>query len=187
MVFTDLFGKFSSVFSGLLTKLLIALIILLIGIIIGKVAGKLTHRVLREIELNNIVKKAAKININLEEFISALATYLIYFIAVVMALRQIGLATIVLDIITIIIIMIIILAVFLSIKDFIPNMIAGIFLHQKGLIKEGDRIEIKDAEGKVVYINLVETRIQTKDGDMIHVPNSLLTKERIIIKGKKKR
>ena len=29
---------------------------------------------------------------------------------------------------------------------------------------------MKDAEGKVIHINLVETRIQTKHGDIVHIP-----------------
>lgn len=187
MAITNLFEKFSSVFSGFLTQLLIALLILLIGIIIGKVLGKLVQRVLHEVELNSIVKRAAKIRINMEEFIAAFITYFIYFIAVVIALKEIGLATIILDIISAAIILIIVVAVFLGIKDFIPNMMAGVFLHQKKLMKEGDIIRISGAEGEVVYINLIETKIKTADGDTIHIPNSMLTREKLVVKEGKKR
>ena len=122
----------------------------------------------------------------MEEFIAAFVTYLIYFITVVVALRQIGLATLILDIVAAIIIVIIVLAVFLGIKDFIPNTIAGIFLHQKRMLKEGDVIKVTGIEGKVIYMDLVETKVETKDGDIIHVPNSILIKEKMVIKKRKK-
>jgi len=186
MAISDLFNKLNNIFSDFLVELIIALIILLVGIIIGKIVGKLVQRGLHEVELNNILKSTSKIRINLEEFIAAFVTYLIYFITVVVALRQIGLATLILDIVAAIIIVIIVLAVFLGIKDFIPNTIAGIFLHQKRMLKEGDVIKVTGIEGKVIYMDLVETKVETKDGDIIHVPNSILIKEKMVIKKRKK-
>lgn len=182
MSVTEIFVKIGGMFSGIMTKMVIALVILLIGLIIGKIVGRIMHRVLREIGLNEIVKNAAKIKLDLEEAFSLFVTYFIYFVTVVTALRQMGLATIILDIISIMIIVIIVVAVFLGIKDFIPNMMSGVFIHQKKLIKEGDILKIKGVEGKIVYINLVETKVKTKSGDMIHIPNSVLTKEQIIVR-----
>ena len=173
-----------NLFSEIVVKLVVAIIILLIGIIIGKVIGKIIQKVLHEIELNNLLKKAVGVKVSVEELIGTFITYFIYFIAVVMALRQLGLATLVLDLLFGAIILIIILAVFLGAKDFIPNMMAGIFIHQKRNIKEGDKIKIKGAEGTVTHINLVETQIKTKSGDIIHIPNSVLTKQEVVVKKK---
>lgn len=169
-------------FSGIVVKLVVAIIILLVGFIIGRVLGKVIQRVLHEIELNKILRKAVGVKVSIEELVGNIITYFIYFVAIVMALRQIGLATFVLDLLFGGIIIVIILAVFLSVKDFIPNMVAGIFIHQKRNIKEGDKIKIKGAEGTVIHINLVETKIKTKSGDIIHIPNSLLTKEEVVVR-----
>jgi small conductance mechanosensitive channel len=77
------------------------------------------------------------------------------------------------------VIVVIILSMLLAIKDFIPNVFAGLFLHRKGFLKKGDNIIVKDVKGKIIYINLVETRVQTKEGDIIYIPNTLLTKSEV--------
>jgi small-conductance mechanosensitive channel len=175
-----------NIFEMVFTKFVVAIIILLIGFIIGKLLGKIIQRALHEIELNNLLQRATGIKISLEEIISSFITYFIYFITVIMALSQIGLTTTVLNMISAAIIVIIILSVFLGIKDFVPNMIAGIFIHQKRFINKGDRIKVKDIEGKIIHINLVETRIETKQKDIIYIPNSMLTKSEVTVIKKKK-
>ena len=162
------------------TKFVIAIVIILFGFIIGKVAGKLLQRFLHEIELNNFIKKNIKIKIALEEFLAGFVSYAIYFIAVIMALRQAGLATDVLNILGGAIMVIIILSIFLGIKDFVPNFMAGLSIHKRRFIKEGDKIQVSGVKGKVILVSLVETRIETSSGNLIYIPNSLLVKSEII-------
>ncbi len=185
-VITDSIGILPKLLSGIFTKLVVAVIIILIGLIAGKLLGKLIHKTLHEVELNKILKKAAGIKISVEEIISTFITYFIYFIFIVMALNQLGLTTVVLHMISGAILIIIIISILLSIKDFIPNMFAGFFIHQKRFIKEGDIIQVDNTKGKVIHINLVETKIETKQGDIIYIPNSLLTKKTIVKIKKKK-
>ncbi|MBI2668192.1 mechanosensitive ion channel, partial [Candidatus Woesearchaeota archaeon] len=40
-------------------------------------------------------------------------------------------------------------------------------------------IEVKDISGKVIEITLTETKIETKDKEIVLIPNSLLLKEKI--------
>jgi len=175
-----------SIFVGYTTKFIVAIIILFFGFIVGRVLGKVIQKVLHELELNNILKKTVKVKMPLEQIISHTVMYLIYFVTIVMALNQIGLATDILNIVLGGFMIIIILALFLSIKDFIPNFISGIFIHQKQFIKEGDLIKVKNIEGRITDISLVETLVQTKQGDIIYIPNSVLTKSEVIkIKRKK--
>ena len=137
--------------SGIFTKLVVAVIIVLIGLVAGKLLGKLIHKLLHEIELNNLIKKSAGIKISMEEIISSFVTYFIYFIFIVMALNQLGLTTVVLHMISGAILIIIIISIMLSIKDFMPNMFAGFFIHQKRFIKEGDIIKVDNIKGKIVH------------------------------------
>ena len=169
-----------SFFSKYLTRFIVAVIILLIGFIIGRIVGRLLQKILKEVELNNIIKKAMHIKINVEEIISSFAVYFIYFITIIMALSQLGLTTTVLNMISAAIIIIIIISIFLGIRDFIPNLIAGIFIHRKGFVNEGDKIRVKDIEGRIVYINLLETRIKTKKGDVIYLPNTFLMRNQVV-------
>ncbi len=177
---------FRSVFVGYAAKFIVAIIILLFGFIVGRILSKIIQKVLHEVELNNILKKTIRVKIPLEQIISHTVMYLIYFVTIVMALNQIGLATDILNIVLGGFMVVIILALFLSIKDFIPNFISGIFIHQKQFVKEGDIIQVKNIEGKITEINLIETLVQTKHGDTIYIPNSVLTKSEVI-KIKRKR
>ncbi len=183
MEFTEFF---QTIFSGFGSKVIIALVIILIGFIIGRITGKLIQGILKEIELNKILEKAG-LKISLEEILGHFISYFIYFIAIIMALNQIGVTTMVLNILAGGIILVIIISLLLAFKDFIPNIIAGIFIHQKRYINVGDRIKLNDVQGKIVHINLVETQIQTKDKDIIYIPNSLLTKKSVIKVKKRKK
>jgi small-conductance mechanosensitive channel len=98
-----------------------------------------------------------------------------------MALNQLGLTTTLLYILLTIILVILVGFIILAFKDFIPNIVAGFMIHQKDKIKSGDKIKVKDIEGKVVHVNLVETRIITKKKDTVYIPNSMLTKNEVII------
>ncbi len=185
-VIADSINFFPKILSSVFNQLVVAVIIVLMGLVLGKILGKLTQKALHEIELNKIIKKAAGIRASVEEIISISVSYFIYFIFIIMALNQLGITTVVLHMISGAILIIIIISVLLSVKDFMPNMFAGLFIHQKRSIKEGDIIKVDNTQGKVVHINLVETKIETKQGDIIYIPNSLLTKKKVI-KLKKKR
>ena len=174
-------------FDAIISKFIVAILILLVGVVIGRIVDKLLNRALSEIELNAIIKKATKINVALEEIISHSIAYFIYFITIILSLRQLGIATGILNILSLGVIIVIVLSIFLSIKDFIPNSISGIILLYKGLINEGETIMLLDMVGKIDEIGLLETKIITKAGDVIYIPNSLLTKYKITIRGRIKK
>ena len=58
--------------------------------------------------------------------------------------------------------------------------ISGLTIKQKGIIHEGDFIQVKNIKGLVETIDLIETKIKTKEGDLIFIPNAILTKHEII-------
>lgn len=182
-----LFNYVNQAFEGFLSKFIVALIILLIGFILGKIAGRLLQNVLHELEINKFIKKAVRIKISLEEIIGHITQYFIYFIFIIIALEKVGISTVAFNLLAGAIILIIVLSVFLGIKDFIPNFIAGMILHYKGSIIEGDEIELNGMKGTVVHINLLETRMETKSGDLLYIPNSSITKSQLIVKRRKKK
>ncbi len=158
-----------------------AVIILLIGLIIGKVLGKLTQRGLREVELNRILKKAG-IRFGMEEFIGHAITYLIYFIAVVVALDQLGVTALVLYIVVAAILVIIAIAFLLSMKDFIPNFMAGVRLNYKKSYSVGDIITVGSVSGRVKEVGLLETKLISRSGDIIHIPNSNIIRQEVRVR-----
>lgn len=177
-------SQFEIITTSLILRLTAAIIILLIGFIIGRFVNKLLKKVLKELETDRILKEQASVKIPVEEFLSSTAKYLVYFIAIIMALNQLGITTVILQILLFVALVILVAFIILAVKDFIPNVLAGFFIYQKKVLKEGDKIKVNKIEGKVIHVNLVETRIKTKSNDIVHIPNSVLTKN-ILIKKKR--
>ena len=163
---------------GFLIKIIAAIAVLLIGLIAARIISKIVKKILHELELNRILKEQAGVRLPVEEFISTLIKYLIYFIAIIWALAELGLQTVILYIILTVFLTILVSFIVLAFKDFIPNITAGFFIHQKNMIKKGDIIKVKDIEGKVIRINMIETTIKV-NGNTVYVPNSVLTKNEI--------
>lgn len=177
IVSVDYWQKF---ISSLWARLTLAVIILLIGFIIGKLLGRLTQKVLHQFEVDVAFKKAVGVNMVVEGFLGGFITYFIYFIAVIMALNQLGLTTPVLYMISGSIMLIVIVALLLAIKDFIPNFFAGFFIFRKNIVNVGDRIRIGNIEGKVIEVGLIETKVETKNKDQVFIPNSEMLKSELV-------
>ncbi|MFH1331864.1 MAG: mechanosensitive ion channel domain-containing protein [archaeon] len=164
---------------GFIIKLIAAISIVLVGLLVGYIVGRLTRRVLHELELNKVLKEQG-VKIPLEELIASFVRYIIYFIALIFALGQLGLETVVFSVILGVILVIMIAFVILAFKDFIPNVTAGFFIHQQGFIKKGNRIRVSNSEGVVIHTDLTETRLKLDNGDVIYIPNSLIVKSEVV-------
>ena len=178
--FNILVDSAQAVFSGLANKLIIATLILFIGFIAGRILGRLVQKGLKEIEINNILAQLTGLNIPFSEVASGLVTYFIYFIAVVMALDKLGLSTVVFNFLAIAVISVLILSFALTMKDLIPNLVAGVLIRTKRLLKPGDKIKFENVEGRVVSIDPIDTIIETKKKDTLYVPNAALINEKLV-------
>lgn len=165
--------------SGNLNRAIAAVIVLLISFLVARFLGNLTSRILSELNTNKILKESFGVRAPIDQILGKGVYYLVLLIGVIIALNQLGLSTIILYIILIIISIIIVSFIILALKDFVPNVFASIWIHQKKIIEIGDNIEFKDVSGKVVEISMTETRIETKDKETVLLPNSLLLKEKI--------
>lgn len=165
-------------YTNYFTRLIAAIVILLIGVFVGRFFGNLLKKILNELHTDKILKEGG-VKVPVEEFFGNALKYLIFFVAIIMALNQLGLATTILYIILIVILIVIIILIILAFKDFIPNVTSGFFIHQKRNLKDGDIIKVNEIEGEILHINLVETKIKTKSGDIIYIPNSVLMKSSV--------
>ena len=165
----------------LFNNVVAAIIIVLIGFILAKVIGRFVQRILHEAELDKILKRAGS-KIGFEDALAHIAEYVIYFITIVFALNQLGITTTVLYILAVALLAVLVLSVFLSIKDLIPNFIAGLTIHKRSLFKEGSTISINGISGKVIKLSLLETRIKTKNKDIISFPNTIVLSSKIKVK-----
>lgn len=157
-----------------------AIAIILIGVVVARFTSKLVKRILHELEINKVLKDQADIRIPIEESLGNLVKFIVYFISLFLALNQLGLSTIMLQIVLALVLLILVGFIILAFKDFIPNIIAGFVIHQKQIFKRGDLIMFKEFKGKVVQVNLMDIKLQTRSGDIIFVPNSILTKNEVI-------
>ncbi len=167
--------------STIATNSIAAIVILLLGFILAKVAGRFVQKLLHEAELDKILRKAGA-KVGFEEALAHAAEYVIYFITVVVALNQLGITTTVLYFLAGALVIVLVLSVFLGIKDFIPNFMAGLAIYKRELFKEGKTISVNGITGKVVKLSLLETRIKTAKKDIISLPNSLIIKSKVRVK-----
>lgn len=164
--------------STVVLNLIAALVIVLFGLIAGTLLGKLVKKVLHSFEIDSILAQEG-IAFPLEKSVSSIVRYLVYFIGVVWALNQLGLATAIVEIILAMVLIIFVAVIILGLKDFIPNITAGFFIHSKSNLKPGDKIRVNNIEGEIVEVDLIETKIKTGNGDIILIPNSVLTKNEV--------
>ena len=180
-ILTNVLGSAEALFKGVYLNVIVAVIILLLGFICGRILSRLTYKILREVELRKILKKAG-VQFKIEKHTSSFVAYLVYFISVIMALNQLKIATTILHMILGAILIIIIVSLVMGIKDFIPNMFAGLAIYKDKIIEIGEHIETQGVQGKVVQVTLVKTKLETKEGDIVFVPNSVIIKKGVIKK-----
>lgn len=171
-----------SLVNSVITNAVWAFCILLLGLILGKIAENLLRRIFSELELNKFVEKTTNLEVKLDEIIAGSVGKILYFVAIVLALNQLGLTANILNIITITVMIIVIILVLLSMKDFVPNAIAGLRLHRMNTFSEGDELTVDRTTGIVRSHTLLETIIVTKTGDVIHIPNTHLFKNKFRVK-----
>ncbi len=170
-------GSFMTALESIYSRILLALLILLLGFILGKLVERILYRVLHGLELNKSVKALVGTRLMVEEFLSHLTEYAIYFVAIVMALEVMRLSSIIVYILSAGLILIIVASILLGLKDLIPNAMAGLMLHRKNFVNEGDTIKLEDIEGTIIDCNLLDVRVKQKNGDIMLIPNVLFIKK----------
>ncbi len=75
-------------------------------------------------------------------------------------------------------------AIALTFKDYITNMINGLIIMFSDQLSLGDHIRIKDVDGKIVDITLINMVLENEDNDMVIIPNSVAFNELIVNQSK---
>jgi small-conductance mechanosensitive channel len=68
-------------------------------------------------------------------------------------------------------------AISLSVQDVLKNFVAGIFLLMEQPFKIGDRIQVREVQGKVQTIEIRTTKLLTDEGLLVIIPNSIVFTE----------
>lgn len=129
------------------------------------------------------LKRAARTSETLDHstqyMLVQLAKYIVYTLAIVFTISSFGV-----DISVILTGSVgLLVGVGLGLQDFFRDLISGLILLFEGSIKVGDIVEIQagpeepELVAKVLKINMRTTKIETRDGNFMIVPNSKLTQE----------
>ncbi len=169
-------------FSSVFTRIVWAFVILILALVIGKIFERFCARILRELELNTAVQRISGFPIKMDEMIAGTLGKIIYIIGIVLALNQLGLTSVIFNAIAIGIMVLVIVLVILGIKDFFPNMIAGVLLSAKKLVRKGDYVCVEKTCGTITEITLLDTHIVTKGGDNVHIPNSYFLRQKVFVR-----
>ncbi|MBI1969830.1 mechanosensitive ion channel family protein [Candidatus Woesearchaeota archaeon] len=175
----EFFENLATWFSDAYTKFTIAFVILLIGFVIGKLAGKLVAKVLRKAGIDTMLKKKGKGYIPVEQLLASAVSFLLYFLSILMALNQLQITLLVLQLLLATAVLVILILILFVLKDFVYNAAAGMQLWKRKSLRTGKRVAIMGVPGTIMQINLVETKIRTKAGDLLYIPNEVLRKMRV--------
>ncbi|MCX6711072.1 MAG: mechanosensitive ion channel family protein [Candidatus Woesearchaeota archaeon] len=171
--------------SLIFNNFLLALFILAGGFFIGRFIGKLVQKILGGIELDGLAKKVFKRNIPLQDSISFVISGAIYLLSIILALKEIGIAAPVFRWLAAAFIVLILISAALYVKDAVPSIISGLKIIGSRQIRAGDHIKIDEhTEGDVIKVDLTELRLKTEKGDLIYVPNSIISKSKVEIRKK---
>ena len=167
-------------YSNTTINIVTALLVLLLGLIIANILNNSLRRFLKNLNVDKIIHEQLRLRISLEDFLGTIIKYLIYFVTIIIALNSIGVSVRVLRYVFLIFLAVAVVFVILAFKDFAPNLIAGFYILKSKKIKEGDKIKVNGLEGKVLKVNLIETKIETNNKEFIFIPNSNITKYKVI-------
>lgn len=169
----------------LLTRFVFALSVLFIGLIVGYLVGRLLKRGLAELELNKMARRMSGNDIQIEQIISNIVSTFIYVVTILLVLAQLGIEKFVVNALSIFLIVLFFTIIFLGVKDFIPNLIAGIRINRQGHFKVGQCIVVGRVKGTIKHIDFLEIIVETKTGDTMLIPTSYLLHEKVRVeKGK---
>lgn len=160
----------------LLTSIVFALIILLIGFAVGKLIGVALFKFLNNLEFDKGLKKISNSKFHASKTISALASWLIYLVSIILALITLGVLNIALQIIFYFIAILVIGTILLGLVFALPNLIQG-FKNKKKL-KKGQKIEVDNIKGTITKTGLINTFIKGKEDKLFVVPNKKFKKLR---------
>lgn len=164
-----------------LDKVVVAVLVFLIGFIIAKLLGRFVERILREAEINSFAPNFLK-GVEIDSIIAHIVEYAVYAGTIILTINRLGLTKVFTYAVALGLFFLFILSFILGVKDFLPNLFAGISIIRKKKFKKGQIIFVDGIEGVVQEINLQEIIIITKKGDKIFVPNSYILKNNLLVK-----
>ncbi len=156
-------------------RVVLGIIVLIAGLITGDILSKIAFNFVGRL---NVEKGGRNEIASISSFI---VKVLIFIFAVIIALNVLNVYINILTVGFGIVMLAIVLFLLLGMKDIIPNIFAGIYIQNSGLLQKGYRVRFGNIQGRVKSVGFIYTIL--KKGDMeIQIPNSQLLKKEIQVK-----
>jgi small-conductance mechanosensitive channel len=145
-----------------------AIAVLALSIPVGALVRRFTIRALRRVP--NLTDEIAGLG-------GRMSRWLVFLIALAWALSLLGTDV---DWVVIVVAVVLVVGVFM-LRPLVENMAAGLALTARPAFDEGDRIKTSGYQGTVVEIGDRSTILQTTDGQRVHIPNTDVVSDAIIV------
>lgn len=163
--------------SQTILRIIVALVIVILGLIFGSFFSKLAKKILEDLECDRILKKEAKISLlSFEHSLPKLVKYFVYFIALLFALQALGIVNAFVYAVLALLILVVAAVLLLSMRDCLPDLIAGFRIHRKKSFRIGDHLVMGSTSGEIVDFTRTDIKILTKKKELFIIPNSLFLK-----------
>ncbi|PAU84490.1 mechanosensitive ion channel protein MscS [Halorubrum salipaludis] len=160
--------RFWSDVAAFLPRLFVAVVVLIVGIVVGDKAELLVAERLRGIKLPEL------------GVLPPLVKYSVVYVAVLIALGQVGVQTIALVVLLAAYALAVVLFAALATKDLVASAAAGVFLLLRQPYGIGDEVRVAGERGIVQEVDLFVTRIEA-DGEEHVVPNHSVFRDGIVL------
>jgi small conductance mechanosensitive channel len=119
---------------------------------------------------------------NIEKSMVRISKYAIYIIGVLVATSVSGL-----DLTSVIVgLGAFSIAISFAMSNVIQNFVSGILVQTDRVFQVGDEIKVQNFEGKVVKVSIRTTSIESENGDLVSIPNSLFLTSPLVRKKRDK-
>jgi small-conductance mechanosensitive channel len=179
MALSDILLRAETTFQNVsfyLNKVVIVLVIIFAGFIIGKIIESILRRIFVKVGLDDKLTNIFKARRNYSRAIRRSVVRLIYLCTVLYALSKLAVLEEVFAIVVILVIFAILASWILAGIDVIPNLLARMQLHGRG-IAVGNEVSVMHntgmIQGLVVDMTLTDVRVKRKNGDLFFIPNAV--------------
>lgn len=149
-------------------KLLLAVVVLIIAWLIARTIRRISDRRLKK-QMHDPL---------LADFLSTMIQYIFILIGFLLALRILGFGGITASILAGAGISAFIVG--FAMRDIGENFLAGILMAFKRPFRVGDFVETGAIKGRVLALNIRDTRLKTTDGKDVYIPNAMIIKNPLI-------
>jgi len=157
-------AQFWNMVAGFVPNLFVAVLVLIVGIVVGDKVELLVAERFRGVKLPQA------------GVVPRLAKYSVVYIAILIALSQINVATLALIVLLAAYLFAVIFLGGIAFKHFLAAAAAGVFLLLKQPYSIGDRLRVDGIEGIVQEMDLFVTHIESDDEEHV-VPNNRIVKD----------